>query len=81
MSDFLKFELMITPVVVQILFWLAVAVSVITGIMMIAASGDARGILVIIFGPIGARIYAELLIVFFRINDHVRAIQQNTQRS
>jgi hypothetical protein len=29
MGDFLGFEMMITPVLIQILFWLAVAVSVI----------------------------------------------------
>ena len=79
MSDFFKFEIMITPWVIQILFWLAVAVTVIIGLVIIIAHGDARGILLIIFGPIGARIYAELLIVFFRINDHLREIQQNTR--
>jgi hypothetical protein len=61
------------------LFWIVVAVTVIMGIMMIVATGDARGILVIIFGPIVARIYAEILIVLFRINDHLRRIQHNTE--
>ena len=80
MGDFLRFETMITPALIQILFWLAVAISVIVGIIMIAATGDARGILLIVFGPLVARIYAELLIVFFRINDHLRHIDRNTQR-
>jgi hypothetical protein len=80
MGDFIRFETMITPIVIQILFWLAVAVSVVVGIIMIITSGDARGILLIVFGPIGARIYAELLMVFFRINDHVRQIAENTRR-
>ena len=80
MGDFLRFEMMITPIVIQILFWLGVAASVIAGIVLIAG-GNVQGILLIIFGPIGARIYAELLIVFFRINDHLREIQQNTRRS
>lgn len=79
MGDFLRFEVMITPVLIQILFWLAVAFSVIAGIVMLTA-GNARGVLVIIFGPIMARIYAEILIVLFRINDHLRQIQHNTER-
>lgn len=83
MGDFLRFELMITPVLIQVVFWLAVAVSVVGGIVIMIASGDAPGIgmglLVIIFGPILARIYAEILIVLFRINDHLRQIQHNTQ--
>ena len=39
---------------------------------------SSRGISVIIFGPILARIYAEILIVLFKINDHLRQIQHNT---
>ena len=79
MGDFLRFETMITPIVVMILFWLAVVLCVIGGIVGIISTGDARWILLIVFGPIGARIYAEILILFFRINDHLREIQHNTQ--
>lgn len=80
MGDFLRFEVMITPILIQILFWIVVAATVITGIVMIVETGDARGVLVIVFGPIAARIYAEILIVLFRINDHLRHIQHNTER-
>jgi len=82
MGDFLRFEVMITPLLIQILFWIAVAAAVIAGIVMIASREGpsiAGGILVIIFGPIAARIYAELLIVLFKINDHLRRIQHNTE--
>ena len=83
MGDFLRFEVMITPILIQILFWIAVAGTVIIGIAMIFTTRDAPGIgagvLVIIFGPIVARIYAELLIVLFKINDHLRRIQHNTE--
>jgi len=82
MGDFLRFETMITPIVIQIIFWLAVVACIIAGIvaMVVAdsAAGRVAGLLLLIFGPIGARIYAEILIVFFRINDHLRAIQHNT---
>jgi hypothetical protein len=33
------------------------------------------GLALIILGPLGVRIYAELLIVIFRINDNVYAIR------
>ena len=83
MGDFLRFEVMITPILIQVLFWIVVAATVITGIAMIFTTRDAPGIgagvLVIIFGPIAARIYAEILIVLFRINDHLRRIQHNTE--
>ncbi|MGE0259762.1 MAG: DUF4282 domain-containing protein [Alphaproteobacteria bacterium] len=83
MSNFLRFEVMITPILIQILFWVVVAVSVAIGIAMIVSRegpGIAGGILVIILGPILARIYAEILIVLFKVNDHLRHIQHNTER-
>ena len=81
MGDFLRFESMVTPILIQILFWLAVIICVIVGIIAIASGGgNSLGLALIILGPIGARIYAEILIVLFRINDHLRQIQHNTQR-
>jgi hypothetical protein len=83
MGDFLRFETMITPILIQLLFWLAVVVSLVAGIAMIRSSeehGVGVGVAVIILGPIVARIYAEILMVVFRINDHLRQIQHNTQR-
>jgi len=84
MGDFLRFETMITPILIQIIFWIAVAVAVIVGIVMIADRNGPSilaGIAVIVFGPILARIYAEILIVLFKINDHLRQIQHNTSQS
>ena len=84
MGDFLKFETMITPFVIQVIFWLAVVVLIIAGVVQIVASegggGIITGLATIILGPILARIYCEIIIVFFRINDHLRAIQHNTQK-
>jgi hypothetical protein len=83
MGDFLRFETMITPILIQIIFWIAVIVSVILGILSIVNGGEnsvAIGLAFIILGPIVARIYAEILIVIFRINDHLRHIQHNTER-
>ena len=85
MGDFLKFETMITPLVIQVIFWIAVVVLIILGVMQIVGSGGgsgvATGVATIILGPILARIYCEVMIVFFRINDHLRAIQHNTQKA
>ena len=82
MGDFLKFETMMTPFVIQAIFWIAVVILVIVGILQIADGGNGiwTGLATIIVGPILARIYCEIIIVFFRINDHLRAIQHNTQR-
>lgn len=83
MGDFLKFETMITPVVIEAIFYIAVVIAVIVGIVQIVHGGAAiiTGLLTIVLGPLAARIYCEILIIFFRINDHLRAIQHNTQRT
>lgn len=81
MGDFLRFETMITPILIQIIFWIVVVFSVIAGIIMITDRTEPSifsGVMVIIFGPILARIYTEILIVLFKINDHLRQIQHNT---
>jgi hypothetical protein len=82
MGDFLRFETMITPVVIQVIFWIAVVIVIIAGIVQLTNGGWAvlTGLLTIILGPLVARIYCELVIVFFRINDHLRAIQHNTEK-
>jgi hypothetical protein len=81
MGDFLRFETMITPAVIQIVFWIAVVIILIAGIAQLFQGGWAAltGLLTIVLGPIVARIYCELVIVFFRINDHVRGIEINTR--
>ena len=84
MGDFLRFETMITPILIQILFWLAVIVVVIAGIFIIISGSEnslAVGLGFIILGPIAARIYSEILMVIFRINDHLRHIDHNTQHA
>ncbi len=81
MGNFVRFETMVTPVLIQILFWLSVIGFVIAGIVAIVHGRVGHGIVLIILGPIVARIYAEVLIVVFRINDHVRQIQHNTERT
>lgn len=77
-NDFLTFRKMLTPVVIQIIFWVGIVLCVIGGIVGIVVSavgneaiGILYGILVLILGPIAVRIYCELLIVIFRINDNL----------
>jgi len=89
MWDFLTFRKMLTPVVIQILFWLGVVACILGGIGAILA-GIARinrvpeligiGILAVVFGPLVMRIYCEWLIVLFRINDTLTDIRRNTDR-
>ena len=83
MEDFLAFRKMITPIIIQVLFWVGVAFSVIVGLIQIANSfgrygggfSFLGGLLIIIIGPIMARIYCELLILIFRMYDTLLEIK------
>jgi hypothetical protein len=74
-GDYLAFRRMITPAFIQIIFWLAVIGIIIGGIVSISHGRTGAGLALIILGPLGVRIYAELLIVIFGINDNVYAIR------
>jgi uncharacterized protein DUF4282 len=91
MGDFLAFRKMITPVVVQVIFWLGVIACVGTGLLILSGSSSSLvaatpvspqivGILFLVVGPLLIRFYCELLIVLFRMYDSMRAIERNTTR-
>ncbi len=82
MSDFWAFRTMVTPVIIQVLFWVGVIVCIIAGLVMIVMGiklpGDQmvlKGVLLAILGPLGVRVYCEILIVFFRINETLTEIK------
>ena len=87
MSDFWAFRKMVTPVIIQIIFWVGVIACVIGGIILIAVGlkqqGDQsvlKGVLLVIFGPLAVRLYCEILIVFFRINETLTEIKHVLER-
>ena len=68
---------MITPLVIKIIYWIGIAASVISGLVMIVQGinsyygGGAEvigGLLTIILGPIFTRVWCELMIVLFEIH-------------
>ena len=82
MSDFWSFRKMITPVIIEILFWVGVIVCIIAGCILVGmgiktneTQSVLSGVLLIILGPLGIRIYCEILIVFFRINETLTEIK------
>jgi hypothetical protein len=81
MNEYLTFRRMITPVFIQIIFWVIVAVLVIAGIAILADGRPVEGIVTIVVGPLLARIYAEILIVIFKIHDNVTAIRERSAPS
>ena len=90
MKDFFNFKKMITPVIIKVLFWLGILGCIIAGIFQIVMGSTMElgfggelvfmGIGYIVLGPIVVRIYCELLIILFSINDTLTDIKKQLNR-
>jgi ammonia channel protein AmtB len=90
--DLFQWERFITPSIIKVLYWLAVAVSVlfglsgiVSGLVLLTAhplSGIlsiAGSLLAILIGVLFARVACEFVLIMFRINEHLGAIRQRGQ--
>ena len=90
MSDFWAFRTMVTPVIIQILFWIGAILCLITGAIMVIYGANHfqegqgpylwKGMLIFVLGPLGVRVYCEILIIFFRINETLTEIKHGLER-
>ncbi len=74
-GEFLSFRKMITPVIIQVIFWLGVVGSVLVGLGAVLGGRGLYGLGLIVVGPIVVRIECELLIIMFRIHDALQDIR------
>ena len=80
--DVLFFDAMLTPKVVTVVYWLLLVTAVIAGLGSMFYMGFqymsfgtfVRGLAITIGGAIGARIWCELVIVLFKLNENVQRI-------
>jgi len=84
MEDFLNFKKMLTPLIIKILFWVGVVICVLAGIASMINGAQTQygggkavfvGMLLVVLGPVIVRIYCELLIVIFSVNDTLTDIK------
>lgn len=78
MNEYLTFDKFITPIIIQIIFWLGIAGIVIMSLLAIMQSPLA-GLVTLIIGPIVWRIYMEIVLVIFKINDNLAAIRKRSE--
>ena len=72
--DFLAFRRMISPVLLQILFWPAALASIYFSAWLIF-EGNAIGWVPLIVGTLFVRVIFEVLLLLFRILDRLAAIE------
>lgn len=83
MKSLLYFDQMITPRIITLIYWLLLVAAVFAGIGAMFSTGRFSfggflGCLVVMAaGALGARVWCELLIVLFKINENIQRIASN----
>lgn len=79
-KDILQFRILVTPIFVQIIFWILAAMAVVSAISAIFHGQILTGILVLVIAPLVIRIFCETMIVVFRIHDNLAAIKDVAEK-
>lgn len=72
----MKFEKMITPSIIQIIFIISVVISILTGIVFLIGDNAFLGLVIIVLGPLLSRINCELIIIIFKIHESLQIISR-----
>jgi hypothetical protein len=86
MKNVFFFESMLTPKIITFVYWLLLLAAVVSGIATMF-SGYAgltfatfmSGLLIVVGGAVGARIWCELMIVLFKINANLQKISDKPE--
>jgi hypothetical protein len=79
---------MVTPIIIQIVFWIGVVACVVGGLMVMfvielpgpKAQQFLSGLALLLLGPVAVRVYCEVFILLFRMNETLTDIKNNTGR-
>ncbi len=74
MKDLFVFDAMLTPKIITFVYWLFLALSVISGLTTMFNGSVLMGLGIIIGGSILSRIYCELMIVLFKIHENIKKL-------
>ncbi|NLJ72027.1 MAG: DUF4282 domain-containing protein [Syntrophomonadaceae bacterium] len=79
LNKLLFFDSMITPKIIQLIFWIASVLIILSGFGIMAAGNTLwaflLGLLVIFLGPLLVRVWCEILIVKFKINENLQILK------
>ncbi|MBV7433719.1 DUF4282 domain-containing protein [Cardiobacteriaceae bacterium TAE3-ERU3] len=91
LKSLFTFDKFITPRAIVVLYWLIIIFSVLGGIGLMFSGMGSRygggftfagflsGLFSIILGIIMARVWCELIMIFFRINENLEAIRDKNK--
>lgn len=73
--DLLFFDKMIVPKVIQVLYWVLLVFCVIAGLGVMFTQSFFLGLVVLVVMPLVVRIYSELMMVIFKMNEALQTIK------
>lgn len=73
--EVLFFDSMITPKIITFIYWLFLTGIVIAGLGVMFTQSFVGGLAVLLAGSLFARIWCEMLIVLFKINEALQVIR------
>jgi hypothetical protein len=74
-KDFFFFDKMLTPKVITIIYWLALIGVVIGALTYMFTVSFLTGLLALVGGLVAVRIWCELAVIFFKMNEALQAIR------
>lgn len=80
MGEYLSFDKLITPALVRIVFWLGLAGVLFNALALMFSGSFWTGLGILILGPFVVRIWCEIMIVIFQINNTLTEIRDNQNR-
>lgn len=78
LRSILYFDSMLMPKLITFIYWLMIFTAVISALGLLAAGNVVGGLLAAPFGLLGARLWCELMIVLFKINENLQKIADRT---
>lgn len=82
MKDIFYFDSMLTPKIITVVYWFMLLSSLVTGLSAMFFGENSSffgGLGIIIGGAIFSRIWCELLIVLFKINENLQNIVNKSE--
>jgi hypothetical protein len=76
MRDIFFFDSMLTPKIITFVYWLLLLIAVVGGLGAIFSGLILEGLGTLVAGSIGARIWCELLVVLFKINENIKTLSE-----
>ncbi len=76
MKGILFFDNMLTPKIITFIYWLFLSGAVFGGLGSMFSGNIIMGFVYLVFGTVAARIWCELMIVLFKMNEALQEIRR-----